>query len=170
MVLIRMSCRVDGRILAWAPRSLRPTGAAAPAPGGGDGARIVGVKRIVRLLLLCILALALPMGAYAGAGMGVVVPGATGHAGHAGQAGHAPCHDASPQADADVSDVHDMQAKHGAKAGSCAACCIGAALAPTLPFPPPLAHADSLPIPFHAGYLPSVDPVLPERPPQHSLA
>jgi hypothetical protein len=168
MVLIRMSCRVDGRILAWASRPLRPTGA--PAPGGRDGARIVGVKRIVRLLLLCILALALPMGAYAGAGM--AVPGATGHVGYAA---HAPCHDAAPQAGVDVTDMrdmhdtHDMQAKHGAKAGSCAACCIGAALAPTLPFPPPLAHPDSLPIPFHAGYLPSVDPVLPERPPQQSL-
>lgn len=61
-------------------------------------------------------------------------------------------------------DGHAGQHAKG-KCGSCAACFVGAAVVPSLnaaiaPAPPSTAS-----IPFRAGHLPSVDPVLPERPP-----
>lgn len=61
--------------------------------------------------------------------------------------------------------------QHGdAKCGSCAACCIGAALAPAPAAGLGPAAPQSVSIPFDAGPLPSVHPTLPERPPRPLLA
>jgi hypothetical protein len=57
-----------------------------------------------------------------------------------------------------------------AKCGACAACCAGAAIAAGLPAPPVAAGVVAVTPAPDAGYLPSVDPVLPERPPRPALA
>jgi hypothetical protein len=130
------------------------------------------VKSIVRSLLVCFLLLALPFQAFASASM---LPSA----GHALSAEATvddevpPCHQQMQMqmpmqkvklAAASMHDDHASQHAKG-KCGTCAACCVGAAMAPGLPaalaLPPPITAS----IPFRAGHLPSVDPVLPERPP-----
>jgi len=91
-------------------------------------------------------------------------------------AGQPPCHQqmaqdhkASPPQAAPADDVpagqHDK-----AKCGTCGACCVGAAMALGLPAVPALAPPSTVSIPFRAGHLPSVDPVLLERPPSSFLA
>ncbi len=65
-----------------------------------------------------------------------------------------------------IHDGHD--GRHGN--GSCASCCIGAAMAPGTPPRLALARPEFVSIPFRPGYLPSVDPSLPERPPRAILA
>jgi hypothetical protein len=65
---------------------------------------------------------------------------------------------------------HDGNHHGDSKAGSCADCCIGAALAPAALPVLALAPPPSVSIPFRAGHVPSVDPVLPERPPSATLA
>lgn len=56
------------------------------------------------------------------------------------------------------------------RCGTCAACCIGAAMASSLPATLALAPPSTTSIPFRAAHLPSVDPVLLERPPSTFLA
>lgn len=56
------------------------------------------------------------------------------------------------------------QGTHGGS--SCPSCCIAVALAPAPAVPPALAPPDFIAIPFRAGHVTSVDPVLPERPPR----
>lgn len=56
------------------------------------------------------------------------------------------------------------QGSHGGS--SCPSCCIGVALAPAPAMPPALAPPDFIAVPFRAGHVTSVDPVLPERPPR----
>jgi hypothetical protein len=129
------------------------------------------VKSIARTLLVCFLLLALPFQAFASASM---LPPA-GHAPVATQAAELPpCHQqmmvavdghrmAAPHAPAahdDHASPHDKN-----KCGTCAACCVGAAMAPGLPAALALPPPSTASIPFRAGHLPSVDPVLPERPP-----
>jgi hypothetical protein len=90
-----------------------------------------------------------------------------------------PAHHASVQSIAGKPHDHAAMLKamavkkdhHGdSKAGSCADCCIGAALAPAALPVLALAPPPSVSIPFRAGHVPSVDPVLPERPPSATLA
>ena len=59
-----------------------------------------------------------------------------------------------------------LQDKHH---GACADCCIAVAPMPAQAVPPACAPP-SWAIPFRAGYVPSVDPVLPERPPRRLVA
>jgi hypothetical protein len=118
------------------------------------------VKPLLRLLLVCYLLLALPFQAFASASMRPL----------AAPAQLPPCHQpmaGGHMAMSDMKAAGDSQAgQHGkAKSGACAACCVGAALAPGLPVPLALAPPRFVSIPFRAGYLPSVDPVLLERPP-----
>jgi hypothetical protein len=124
------------------------------------------VKALLRLLLVCYLLLALPFQAFASASMRPI----------AAPAQLPPCHQmaghhiatSTAKAGADRDDGHAGQHdKH--KSGACAACCVGAAMAPGLPVPLALAPPRFVSIPFRAGYLPSVDPVLPERPPSTLL-
>ncbi len=66
-------------------------------------------------------------------------------------------------------DGNKTGGKAEVKPGTCASCCVGAALASGLPAPLALAPPQFVSIPFRAGYLPSVDPVLPDRPPSTLL-
>ena len=77
------------------------------------------------------------------------------------------CAGAATAQPGDCHDGHDSQdgAGHGGK-GSCASCCVGAAMAPALSLRLALARPDFIAIPFRAGHVPTVDPVLPERPPR----
>ena len=134
------------------------------------------MKSIVRSLLLCFLMLALPFQAFAAASM---LP----RVAQAAVATHAapndelpPCHQqmaqdhkASVLKTAALDDAHAGQHDKG-KCGSCAACCVGAAMASSLPTVLALAPPSTDSIPFRAGHLPSVDPVLLERPPSTFLA
>jgi hypothetical protein len=119
-------------------------------------------------LLVCLLLLALPFQAFAAASMRPL----------AAPAQLPPCHQqmaegqmtmsASKAADDNHGAQHDIN-KTGGKTGTCASCCVGAAMAPGLPTPLALAAPQFVSIPFRAGYLPSVDPVLLERPPSTLL-
>ncbi len=65
--------------------------------------------------------------------------------------------------------AHQGGEHHGG--GSCASCCIGAAMAPSAQ-PPRLALGvpTFFAVPFRAGHVPDVDPSLPDRPPRALLA
>jgi hypothetical protein len=134
------------------------------------------VKSTLRFLLVCYLLLALPFQAFAAASMRL--PAAVTQTAPATKQlppchqqmamDHAMDHGQAPMAKAAPGDHQGDQ--HGAqhakdKCGSCAACSVGAAMAPSLPAPLALAPPSAVSIPFRAGHLPSVDPVLPERPP-----
>jgi hypothetical protein len=134
------------------------------------------VKSIVRSLLLCFLMLALPFQAFAAASMlpRVAHAAVTAHAAPAAEP--PPCHQqmaqehkASTLKAGPVHATHASQHDKG-KCGTCAACCVGAAVASALPAALALAPPSAVSIPFRAGHLPSVDPVLPERPPSSFLA
>ena len=137
------------------------------------------MKSIVRTLLVCFLLLALPFQAFAAASMlprvGLGQPDASMHASmhDAPAAELPPCHQQMGMQAAPMDDnPHDHQSGQQAKSkcGASAACCVAAAPAPCLPAtlaPPPPGTAS---IPFRAGHLPSVDPVLPERPPSTHFA
>ena len=120
---------------------------------------------------MCFLLLALPFQAFASASMRPLVAGpgpASASAAHASMAAQLPpCH--RQLAHHDGHDGHAGQHAKG-KCGSCAACCVGAAVASGVSAALALAPPRFVSIPFHAGYLPSVDPVLPERPPSTLLA
>lgn len=134
------------------------------------------MKPILRLLLVCFLMLALPFQAFASASMLPDVGHAPASVREAPAAKPQPCHQqramADHQASARPAPSHDGNAGQHAKdkCGSCAACFVGAALAPSLPAALALAPPRTVSIPFRAGHLPSVDPVLPERPPSTLLA
>jgi hypothetical protein len=133
------------------------------------------VKSIVRSLLVCFLMLALPFQAFASASMLPRVVDASLAAHAVAAAELPPCHQQmmkdhlaatkASSAHDDGADQHDK-----GKCGTCAACCIGAAMASSLPVALALAPPSNTSIPFRARHLPSVDPVLPERPPSSFLA
>jgi hypothetical protein len=131
------------------------------------------VKSIARTLLVCFLLLALPFQAFASASM---LPPAGHAAMHEATAddGVPPCHQQMQMQKARpaAASMHDGHAGEHAKGkcGACAACCVGAAMAPGLPAALALPPPSTASIPFRAGHLPSVDPVLPERPPSIALA
>ena len=126
------------------------------------------MKSVLKLLLVCYLLLALPFQAFASASMRLP----------AAPLQQPPCHQQMAQASMDgqhhernavakaasTSDDHATHHEKG-KCGTCAACCVGAAMASGLPASPALAPPSTMLILFRAGHLPSVDPVLPERPP-----
>jgi hypothetical protein len=130
------------------------------------------VKSILRSLLVCFLLLALPFQAFASASMRPITLQLPTHAPSAMAAQLPPCHQgAATKAALDTRDDDGHAGQHAkAKSGSCAACCAGAAMAYGMTAPLALAAPRFVSIPFRAGYLPSVDPVLPERPPSTLLA
>lgn len=136
------------------------------------------MKSIARLLLVCFLLLALPFQAFASASM---LPSAArvAPAAHAAAQELPPCHqqmmaaaDGEHMAAPATAAAHDDHASpHDKnKCGTCAACCVGAVMAAGLPAMPALPPPSTVSIPFRAGHLPSVDPVLLERPPSIALA
>lgn len=131
------------------------------------------MKSVLKLLLVCYLLLALPFQAFASATMRLP----------AAPVQQPPCHQQmaqasmdvrhhGPQAEAQASSMQDGHTIHHekGKCGTCAACCVGAAVASSLPASLALAPPSTMLIPFRAGHLPSVDPVLLERPPASLLA
>jgi len=120
------------------------------------------VKPILRLLLVCFLLLTLPFQAFATASMRPLAATPA----HASMAAELPpCHQQIRHPDRhDRHDGHAGQHAKG-KCGSCAACCVGAAMACGVSAAPAPAPPRFVSFPFRAGYLPSVAPVLPERPP-----
>lgn len=95
------------------------------------------------------------------------------------QGGHAAAH-ASAQHDATTTPCHDMQDAtpqaaqdghdHDGGCSACAACCIGAAIAPTTSIAQPAPSLNTALLVASAGRLPAVDLALPERPPRFPLA
>lgn len=134
------------------------------------------MKSIVRSLLLCFLMLALPFQAFAAASMLPRVAQAAVSMHADARAELPPCHQQVAQAHKaapiEAAPAHDAKASQHdkGKCGSCAACCVGAAMASSLSAALALAPPSASSIPFRAGHLPSVDPVLPERPPSTCLA
>ena len=140
------------------------------------------MNTLVRSLLVWLLLLAVPFQGFASASMLLCAPAApapvVATAAHDHQAMMAtPGHDhaAMLRAMADAHQAHAADTGHDAHDGhhgngSCASCCIGAAMAPAAQLRLALARPDFIAIPFHAGHVPSVDPVLPERPPRAILA
>ena len=141
------------------------------------------MKALLRPLLVLFLLFALSFQGMAAASMLPCAPGAPAPAampmdapGHDHQAmlraQAAAAHDHAAMAHA--GGVHDTgqhdghDGKHGG--GSCASCCVGAAMAPAAPLRLALARPDFIAIPFRAGHVPSVDPAVLERPPRLSLA
>jgi hypothetical protein len=120
------------------------------------------VNSLFRSLILWLALLAVPFQGFAAAAMLPCAPAAGAHAMQMTAGAH------HGHAASDSGAGHGHHA--GAKCGTCAACCIGAAMASA----PALAVASIAPqsvsIPFYAGHLPTVHPTLPERPPRPSLA
>jgi hypothetical protein len=81
--------------------------------------------------------------------------------GHHAQAAEATGHD---PADPSSAGHHD-----GGKCNSCAACCFGASMAPSASARFPVEAQHFAAAPFAIGFVPAVEPALPERPPQASL-
>jgi hypothetical protein len=129
------------------------------------------VKPILRSLLVCFLLLALPFQAFASASMRPLVAGsgsALATPAHASMAAQLPpCHQGAAMTSSMNDKGHDGHPSRHAKGkcGTCAACCVGAAMASGVSAALTPAPSRFVSIPFRAGYLPSVDPVLPERPP-----
>jgi len=122
------------------------------------------VNTVLRTLFVWLLLLALP---FQGVAAGRMLPSAgmpqtTAAAPAANPAQH--CHDMHQAATGDHPDK--LQNKHH---GACADCCIAVAPMPAQAVPPACAPP-AWAIPFRAGYVPSVDPVLPERPPRRLVA
>ena len=88
------------------------------------------------------------------------------HASAQHDAASSPCHDMQAETPAPAQDTHD----HDGRCSACAACNMGAAIAPTpgLAAQPPALDA-ALPV-FASGRLAAVDLALPERPPRFPLA
>jgi hypothetical protein len=84
-----------------------------------------------------------------------------GHPHHAASDPSAHHHDSSS---ASAASHHD-----GAKCNSCATCCFGASMPPSQASRIPVEAQQFAAIPFENGFVPTVDPALPERPPQTSL-
>jgi hypothetical protein len=129
------------------------------------------VNSIARTLLVWLLLLALPFQAFASASM---LPSAARAAMSVHAAELPPCHqqmmDFAVKAPPHDSHAGDSGLDHKNKCGSAAACCVGAAIVSGLPAMPALPPPGTVSIPFRAGHLPSVDPVLPERPPSTIFA
>jgi hypothetical protein len=131
------------------------------------------VNAIVRTLIVWLTLLAVPFQGFASAAMLPCAPAAPAPALHAVHEHHHMHATTAQQRDDVTHGHHDHAGKHAghhSKCGNCAACCVGAAIAP-----PPMAvgspnGAPERAIPFHAGHVPSVDLDLPERPPRIALA
>ena len=122
------------------------------------------MNTVLRTLFVWLLLLALPFQGVAAARMlpSAGLPQTTASAPAAAPAQH--CHDMHQAATGDHTDK--SRNKHH---GACADCCIVVAPVPAPIVPPPFAPP-TWAIPFRAGHVPSVDPVLPERPPRFLVA
>jgi hypothetical protein len=141
------------------------------------------VRAILRTLILWLVLLAVPFQGAASAAMLACAPAtaatpaaagaASAHDHHAMMAAAGAGHDHhAMMASADNGSDTGAPSDHhsGAKCGTCAVCCIGAAMAPVPRMPLQARAAQFVFLPFDVGYVPSVDLDHPERPPRSSLA
>jgi len=138
------------------------------------------MTKLVRLMLVWLMLLAIPFQGIASAAMLSCAHDAAHDAAqvHAPAADAAPaghCHDNAPQATPSMHHAdagsHDASSHdHDGRCSACAACCMGAAIAPL----PAIAAAPPAAMLLHVASasqrLPAVDLALPERPPRPSLA
>jgi hypothetical protein len=126
------------------------------------------VNTVLRTLFVWLLLLVLPFQGVAAARMlpsvGAAQSTASAPAASVAKSCHAMHMAASGHHQGEHRDKH--QDKHNS---ACAGCCIAAAPLPA-PLLPPALSPSSWAIPFRAGHVPSVDPVLPERPPRPLVA
>jgi hypothetical protein len=129
---------------------------------------------MIRTLIVWLTLLAVPFQGFASAAMLPCAPAApapamqAGHEHHQMHAVAVQKHDhAAMQHHGDSAGKH---AGHDAKCGNCAACCVGAALAPPAIAALAPNSAPKHAAPIHAGHVPSVDLDLPERPPRTESA
>lgn len=97
-------------------------------------------------------------------------PQATQQAAHATTAHHdaasSPCHEMQDTTPDLAQDAHD----HDGSCSACAACCMGAAMAPAAGVAPPPPTLTTALLVAATGRLAAVDLALPERPPRFPLA
>jgi hypothetical protein len=151
-------------------------------------ARIISVKILLKSLIVWLLLLAVPFQGFASATMLMCAPMQSIAHGAAVAATPAPPHDhaamlaaqsagqehhatgsSAAAAHADAGDASAAGHHASGKCNSCAACCFGAAMAPSH-IGGIFAEAQNFPVlAFDAGAVPAVDLALPERPPKSSL-
>jgi hypothetical protein len=174
------------RVADIAPSSkARPRASARPPERSGRPcacARIFFVNIVLKSLIVWVMLLALPFQGFASATMLLCAPLPVVAAEHAGAGHHGARHEQSAaQAGHDhqammaatgamSDDVASTEHHADGKCGSCSACGIGAALAPSHSFGLTVQVPHSELIPFDFGHVPRVDLALPERPPQSLFA
>lgn len=138
------------------------------------------MKTLLKSLFVWLMLLAVPFQGFASATMMFCAPldaalvstaiAAAPHDHHAMLAAERAQHD-HHGAVASHHDSQDSSPGHHAdgKCNSCAACCFGAAMVPSHVSPIRVDPQFFAAIPFTGGFMPTVDPTLPERPPQASL-
>ena len=131
---------------------------------------------LVRTVLVWLMLLAIPFQGIAAAAMLTCAHAAGQARQHAAppaqvdaDAGH--CHQAAPPSADDAAhgqppDTHD----HDSRCSACAACCMGAAMAPTPTLTPAVQSSSARLHAAPSGRLAAVDLALPERPPRLPLA
>ncbi|MDY0977244.1 hypothetical protein SOM61_19980 [Massilia sp. CFBP9012] len=135
------------------------------------------MKYSVRLLFVWLMLLAIPFQGIASAAMLACAhdaPQGTQQTAHATTAHHdaasSPCHEMQDQAPDTAPDLAQDAHDHDGSCSACAACCMGAAMAPAAGVaPPPPSLATALLV-TATGRLAAVDLALPERPPRFPLA
>lgn len=85
-------------------------------------------------------------------------------------AANSPCHDMQDAALDTAPDPAQAAHDHDGGCSACAACCMGAAMAPAAGIAPPAPFLNSARLVAAPGRLPAVDLALPERPPRFPLA
>jgi len=88
------------------------------------------------------------------------------HAGAHHDAASGPCHDVQAGTPEPAPDTHD----HDGRCSACAACCMGAAMAPAPGIAPPPPASNATLVVTASGRLAAVDLAQPERPPRFPLA
>lgn len=164
--------------------STRAAPKTASVSGFFEYARIIVVKILLKSLIVWLMLLTVPFQGFASATMlfcaPIQTPAAATTAAGVPAAGHdhqamlmeqGARHAASnPSADHhDTSSASAAGHHDGAKCNSCATCCFGASMTPSQASRMPVEAQQFAAIPFEIGFVPTVDPALPERPPQASL-
>jgi hypothetical protein len=130
------------------------------------------VKYSVRLLFVWLMLLAIPFQGIASAAMLACAhdaPQGTQQSAHAPahhDAASSPCHETQDKTPDLAHDTHD----HDGSCSACAACCMGAAMAPAAGINPPAPSLTTTLLVAATGRLAAVDLALPERPPRFPLA
>jgi hypothetical protein len=131
------------------------------------------VKLLLKSLIVWLLLLAVPFQGFAAATMLSCAPvhamQAAGHAQHDQHAMHDQ-HAQHAQHDQHANDAKAQADHAGGKCDACAACCIGAAIAPSAAAAMPLESRRFAAIALPIAFVAAVDLALPERPPQAALA